>query len=161
MKNFVSVLALSCLFACPVMAEEEHSQEYYDQQVAEGMKAMTAQLQLMSGEMVKYMNAVNKALNESVPQMSDDMVKVLSTMKPLAENMQKNIDNFAQQVNQELNTETNTEEKIVAPEKVVVPEITTDDHLSEKIDEELAQFEAPRLQEPQQNKIKLFPSSIE
>lgn len=162
MKKFASVLTLSCLLACPAMAEEEHSQEYYDQQVAESMKALTSQLQLMSGEMVKYMNAVNKALNESIPQMSEDMVKVIATMKPLAENMQKNIDTFAEQVNQELEAESSVNDNIVAPEKVVITEISIDDpDLSQKINEELAQFEPPLSQETKHPKIKLFPSSIE
>ena len=180
MKVFMSALLCSVLLSVPTIAAdeqntletEEHSQAYYDQQVTESMKELTSQLQLMSGEIIKYMNAVNKAINESVPQMSEDMGKMISSMKPLAETMQKNVENFAKEINTQLDLPEDealsfepapvrpelASEAIKAPEEVIVP---TREDLSAEIDDELAQFTPPPPPSAPRAKIKLFPSTVE
>lgn len=175
MKILHVILAGSFMFsALPVCAEdtEEKSQEYYDQQIEENMKQITAQMQTMSSEMTKYMNAMTKYMNESMPKVSNDMGKMFSSIRPLAETMQKNMQAFTDQINAELDAaqkdKTTTEvlviepvkpelasSEIIAPEDVKIPEPPTTE-LDSAIDAELAQFN-------QENpvKIKLFPSSVE
>lgn len=175
MKIFNSVLlGVLLLSSASVKAEEEKSQEYYDQQIEENMKQITAQMQAMSSEMTKYMNAMTKYMNESMPKVSEDMSKFISSVKPLAEAMQKNMQTFAEQVNTEIDAaqknQTNTEilvitpvkqelasQSITAPEDVQIPEPqTSESELDSAIDAELAQFNQEK-----PAKIKLFPSSVE
>ena len=175
MKILHVVLAGSFMFsALSVRAEETEakSQEYYDQQVAENMKEITSQLQTMSNEMTKYMNAMNKYMNESIPELSNDMGKMLSSIRPLAETMQKNMQAFTDQINAELDAaqkdKTTTEvlviepvkpelasSEIIAPEDVKIPDAVSED-INDAIDEELAQLNTDK-----PAKIKLFPSSVE
>ena len=174
MKIFQAVALSSVLLAATnVWAEEEpvKSQEYYDQELTGNLQEMTAQLQAFSDEFVKYMNAMNKALNATMPQLSQDMGKALASIKPVAETMQKNAENFAQEVNAQLGEFSEPTEKenltiggvrpelasetITNPENVIIPEPALTDEVSSAIDAELSQFK----QQPR--KIKLFPSSVE
>jgi hypothetical protein len=126
----------------------------------DNMKAMTVQLKQMSDELVKFMNAMNKSLDETMPQLSKDMSNVISAMKPVADNLQKNIDNFNQEISASLGDfakPTDKQDTIVNPEEIVVQEVAPQD-ITAEIDKELAQFE---LSSTPQGRIKLFPSSVE
>lgn len=169
------------LAATSAMAGEPEvkNQEYYDRQVAESMQAMTNELQNMTGEMVKYMNAFNKAVGESMPQLSQNMSEALKSMRPVAENMQKTAEDFAKNINAQLQTAapaTPKSENTYKPEAIKpVLAIDDDNHirsdnnavqnnhseLNAAIDEELQILQQNHTAQTPQAKIKLFPSSIE
>lgn len=162
MKRFSIFLILGLLYSYNLKADDNTSQEYYEKQIADSMETFSSQLQVMTDEMVKYMNALNKAIDESVPQMSSNLVKIISSMKPLADNMQKNINDFAKQINQELeasqlDTSTNkpNEQRVISSTEVL------DDTTLEAIDVELANFEQPQTKEKISPKIKLFSTSVD
>lgn len=166
MKKF-GVVLVAFLFTAPAMAEEqEHSQEYYDQQVAENMQELTSQVQQMSDTLVKYMTALNKVLGQSLPQMNENLIKAMSSMQPVAQTMQKNIEEFEKQLNSQMEVlnEENKDDDYplpagVRPELASIQETgTTDESISAAIDEELATMQ---IQSPENTKIKLFPSSVE
>ena len=162
MKRFSIFLILGLLYSYNLKADDNTSQEYYEKQITDSMEAFSSQLQIMTDEMIKYMNALNKAIDESVPQMSSNLVKIISSMKPLAENMQKNVNDFAQQINKELdgtqldNNVSNTSEPISVPNAEVLDETTM-----EAIDVELANFEQSQEKEKISPKIKLFSTSVD
>ena len=166
MKKFGIVL-VAFLFTVPAMAEEqEHSQEYYDQQVAENMQELTSQVQQMSDTLVKYMTALNKVLGQSLPQMNENLIKAMSSMQPVAQTMQKNIEEFEKQLNAQTETLENEENDYphpagVKPQLASASQVEeTDENINAAIDEELAQFEVAHPKEPHY-KIKLFQSSVE
>ena len=160
MKRLLFGMTFSILFnATMVQAEDNQikSQEYYDKQVAESMQMMTSELQNMTEEMIKYMNAVSKTINESVPLISKNMSDVISAMKPIAENMQKNAQSFADEVGKQLNSSSiSTQTEIKA---------STDDkkEIDDAIDMELSSFKNDEIKTDEEvnHKIKLFPTSIE
>ena len=160
MKRLLFGMTFSILFnATPLRAADNQikNQEYYDQQVAESMQMMTYELQNMTEEMIKYMNAVSKSINESVPLISKNMSDVISAMKPIAENMQKNAQSFANEVGKQLNSSSvNTQTEI---------KTNTDDkkEIDNAIDIELSSFKNDEIKTDEEvnQKIKLFPTSIE
>jgi len=176
MKNLAWLLICSLLCTTPVWAEEEAEEvkeaettvpeiQDFDKQFEDSVKEMTVQLQSMTAELVKYMNTLNKSLGETMPQMTDSMSQVISSMKPVAETMQKNMDNFVNELNQQLDLPEESSEATVSdntvlpPEQVVIPEAETQD-LNNKIDKELAEIN-PFVPELPQKKIKLFPYTVE
>ena len=154
MKFLMALWVFLMMTTSAFATEETKDQEYYDKQVTQSLQAMTSDLQAATEEMIKYMNAMNKALNESMPQVRENIAKIIASMRPLAETMQKSINDFDQEIEKQLDT-PNTE-TLKAPEEVVIPEPETLD-ISTAIDEELVQFET----KVPQKKIKLFPSSVE
>ena len=174
MKLFAMLLTVSLLtLTNNIHAQEtEKSQAEYDKEVAESLQEMTTQLQNISNDIIKYMNAMNKALEETMPQMTEDVGKIISSMKPLADTMQKNVDNFTKEINEQLDVyelENDPDYPEVAPAKPALaiddistpsasPSIFEPQDLSSAIDKELAQFQATPTP---QRKIKLFLSSVE
>lgn len=160
MKRLLFGMTFSILFNVTTVQAEDNqikSQEYYDKQVAESMQMMTSELQNMTEEMIKYMNAVSKTINESVPLISKNMSDVISAMKPITENMQKNAQLFADEVGKQLNSSSiSTQTEIKA---------STDDkkEIDDAIDMELSSFKNDEIKTDEEvnHKIKLFPTSIE
>ena len=166
MMKYGVLLGCLMLTALPVYgqdATQTKTQADYDREVEESLKALTEDLQNTSVEMVKYLNAFNKALSESVPQLSQNMTQVLAAIRPIAETMQKNVDDFAKEIdkqmeiseeNNQAETDAKTQPLVVETQEIIV---SAPEDISAKIDAEMAQFETPR--EPV--KIKLFPSTVE
>ena len=164
MKILNLVLMGSLLCAVSAQAEDDvKTQADYDKEVAESLQKMTSELQMKTDELVKYMSAVNKALNETMPQFSNSMGKLISSMKPIAETMQQNLDHFAEEVNLQLDEEANEGENDTPPLPQQISEsedevISEMENVSSEIEAELAQFEDFPSARPA--KIKLFPQVL-
>ena len=169
---FKYALLLSALMTVtPVFAQEtteNKTQADYDREVGDAFKTLTENLQNTSIEVIKYMNALNKALSESVPQLSQNVSQLVSSVRPIAETMQKNVDDFASEMDKQISDfeGISSEETDNYPEppqanisQVNEPQENT---LFAQIDAEIKRIQeqpVPPVSEPV--KIKLFPSTVE
>ena len=162
MMKYGVLLGCLMLTALPVYgqdATQTKTQADYDREVEESLKALTEDLQNTSVEMVKYLNAFNKALSESVPQLSQNMTQVLAAIRPIAETMQKNVDDFAKEIDQQMEI---SDDDAVTPQAINTEtakmSVPAPEDISAQIDAELIALKEP-VQESA--KIKLFPSTVE